>query len=748
MLDQELLKLTTYIKLDAIADQLGPVAVPEVRTGKLAVPQAPDPFVPPSFSVRDGDLAQAEVLTVSAPAAVGKSVTARHLAAETGAPLLDLSAVHVGAGSLAGLLDEYSPDAIGAFHRGELPVIVDAIDEGSLLSGIQGIEAFIETAAQFISRGHSVPGRVKVVILGRDDSVRYRSNLVMELTSDLSVCAVHLDFFERDGALELIPMYAERELARLRAERKIDDNALERRRAALEGEPMRQLIQAHFSPIEHALGISSGQLWNDEKGRAFVGYAPVLSSIGILLANVDNPRKAESRLKKTGTDEAWRVIVTVMDDVLEREQGKLKGRLDEGTVTAGDPYSTDEQLQYLTDRFHGRSLEVVKSLEFRDAAAAADYETKVQQINGEHPFVKGSGMANDVLGSRVFAWAVVNDRIGPDLRELKAISRQPFLWRFVRREIYQIGEEESADPVLIDGRYLGCILASYWNDPAEPDGRSVFAKDIAGGNADEGFVQVAISADANQEVSFKVMPPILLYSRLQDCMVETGAEVTIEGAVARREDTTEGIGAHAASNFTFRGEVSVITGQLTYSCDTATLEGRDGHPGSLWLEASDVEVIAAQSSMDIKDNSKYGWGNNVGDFRPWSLCKESTLTGPSETSILVNLIYDCRARLGRRIVFRGGFEIERDNPALAWIIREYDAELFGKFLRRLVDSNLVNAGPIDAAGGKRLYAINFGELFWPKLIDAVRRLRRGERVCDDRFKKFLDLCKEDGLSLS
>ena len=738
--------MSDHIQLATLTARIGPAEEPPAGKSNLLVPPAPDPYVSPNLQIIEGSLDLAEVVTISAPAAVGKSVTAQHLAATTRAPLLDLATVPVGKDSLRGLLSGYSSSpgrAIEAFHRGQLPVIVDALDEGALLSGVPALEAFVESAAAFVREGRRTPGRVKLLILGRDDSVRYRSNLVFELTSDVPVCSVRLDFFERPAAMNLIPLYAARELERLHDNHHIDEGTRNRRQHALTGQPMRDLIEAHFEPIEYALGIAEGELWDDEKGRAFAGYAPVLSSIGILLAEVDNPPRLASRLRQAGTNEAWRVIATVMDDVLEREKRKLAERIDDTAIISGDPYAPDEQLQYLTDLFHGRPLKLVDTLSFRDAAAARDYEVKVGQISREHPFVKDSAMTNDVLGSRVLAYAVMNDRVGPDLGLLKAISRQPFLWRFVRGDISRIAQIPDAEDPLIDGRYLGCILASYWNDPAEPDGRKAIVSEIPRGDA-QGLVQVTVNADTAHEISLRIMPPISFYARLQDCIIETDyVPVSIEGTVARTQSSSSGTDAYAASAFAFRGDVSLITPNLSYSCDAAILERCDDRPGSLWLEADDVNVSATNPAFDVDDGSEYGWGGAIADSRPWAYLSDATLTGPHEASTLIHLIYECQKRVRNRIVVESAYAIPRDDPSLNWARRDYD-HVFKLFLRRLVDSELVAADRgKDTAGRLRHYTINFGEHFWSNLIAAVRRRRRGEPEPDHRYTDFLNACARE-----
>ena len=74
--------------------------------------------------------------------------------------------------------------------------------------------------------------------------------------------------------------------------------------------------------IEAALGLQQGQLWVDEMGRAFAGYAPVLSALGLLLADADNFKEIEKQLTSEGMTEARSVIEEVLDAILLRERGE------------------------------------------------------------------------------------------------------------------------------------------------------------------------------------------------------------------------------------------------------------------------------------------------------------------------------------------------------------------------------------------------------------------------------------------
>ena len=75
-------------------------------------------------------------------------------------PILDLAKVPVSAGSLHTLLADLEAadksDPIAAFHEGRIPVIVDALDEGRLLSNETGIEQFLGSTAELIAEQPNV----------------------------------------------------------------------------------------------------------------------------------------------------------------------------------------------------------------------------------------------------------------------------------------------------------------------------------------------------------------------------------------------------------------------------------------------------------------------------------------------------------------------------------------------------------------------------------------------------------------
>src|SRR5260370_3537826 len=127
----------------------------------------------------------------------------------------------------------------------------------------------------------------------------------------------------------------------------------------------------------------------------------------------------------------------------------------------------------------------------------------VKQNLNDHPFIRQGKPSNAVLGSLVLAHAVIQGLLGgANMRLLADLSRQPFLWRFLRSQI-----ERSSD-VLVDGRYAGYILNSYWNDPIVRNPPPVVIRSV-----EEGAAGVHVPIDGGGEVVFKIAFPFSLYGQ-------------------------------------------------------------------------------------------------------------------------------------------------------------------------------------------------------------------------------------------
>ena len=229
---------------------------------------------------------------------------------------------------------------------------------------------------------------------------------------------------------------------------------------------MRALVSKYFVAIESALGLAHGTLWDAPVGRAFAGYAPVLVTLGRIIAYTTNPLRVTNRLNATH-HEAWDVIYDVLAELLDREQAKFHQNLSKTLPQLpSTAYDAKEQLTYLTQMIHGLEIQFSRRFHFPDANDLPPYMENVRLSLDDHPFVKHGKMANDVLGSAIVAHAIVHDMLSNTSHDiLRRVCRQPFLWRTMRKSL---SSEARAHPdgqeVIISGDYFGYLCCSYWID--------------------------------------------------------------------------------------------------------------------------------------------------------------------------------------------------------------------------------------------------------------------------------------------
>ena len=339
------------------------------------------------------------------------------------------------------------------FSAGQLPIIVDALDEGRILS-VEHFESFLISTVKYVAAGLA-SSHPKVVFFGRPEAIELSLLLVEDTNSRLTTEVIELEYFDQEAGTELIVLSAAEEI---RYREQIDDT-IDRRISSLSSDPCRELIDAYFDAIESALTIDREELWKTEYGRAFAGYAPVLVAIGVAIGNTRNYYEIKNRIAKQSTRYAWDVIDDVLSFILDREKDKLQNTLRQSRVTPvpSNAYDRDEQLTYLTQRLSNRDLTITERVRFGNPGHRLTYSEQVRIIVDDHPFVRGGEMANDVLGSAILSYALSSGQEIENRSLFKRLYRQPFLWRHIQRDI--------GAQTLLDGNDLGSLLSSCWNDP-------------------------------------------------------------------------------------------------------------------------------------------------------------------------------------------------------------------------------------------------------------------------------------------
>ena len=344
-----------------------------------------------------------QIILVSAAGAVGKSTLARVVAAETGAVFCDLAdAGGVGTSTLSGGLNDIS--LFQDWAEGKMAVVVDALDEARLKVNQLSFDDFMQAIARMAHRNAS---SAPIVVFGRTKTINDAMETLGLSDDECSVSLLTIGRFEADEAVKLVLASAEEA-----GEREITSAYRK-----LAEEIMRRLAEA-----------------TEAEDNAFVGYAPVLSSVGRYISEIPNPSSmSEIHAGDLGLDQ-------ISADLLVRESDKLKTQLlqtpawegvasDAAEVTG--LYDPEEQLDMLVAKmFVGEEPpDPDLSAERLDA-----YREVRAQIFGDHPFLEGDKASTEVFRAVVTRRALRNstgqvaDRIAK--QELFEKPGNPFLAEF------------------------------------------------------------------------------------------------------------------------------------------------------------------------------------------------------------------------------------------------------------------------------------------------------------------------------
>ncbi|MEV0008447.1 hypothetical protein [Streptomyces sp. NPDC047973] len=360
--------------------------------------------VPEVREVRTCEPLTPSLLLITAPAAVGKSTAADFMSNFLKCPILDLSLLQVGDGTLEGALAksfgirknaEFSESLMGS----QATLIVDALDEAEVRSGQANFRAFVRGLADTASQ---VSGdRAAIVIFSRAES----SRLLQEVFEERNLQYAHFEIrpFGKDQAQR----YLERRVGEVYRSR--EKELLHIKHAG----PFTEARNVLFRVLASAIDTKAEDIWSESDVRDFLGYAPVLDVAAEYLA-VDNFATLGSTIgvsQGTGFDQ-WGLVATVIDQLLLREQSKFVTQFTMVDVFQqhGNPslypilYSPEEQCARLLGYVEnmGLHLELPVGL---PAALRDGYEVAADTQLSNHPFLRGDGWFNVIFRDYVTARA-------------------------------------------------------------------------------------------------------------------------------------------------------------------------------------------------------------------------------------------------------------------------------------------------------------------------------------------------------
>lgn len=322
---------------DWMASLSKPQRLPEPKRSDAAVEhvrERPATFIEPTLA--GAVVAGAQVSLIAAPAAVGKSMLARYVAAESGNPLWDLSRFNVGSHFFTGTLARvYGGRGYSEYERAlasrSCTLIVDAADEALVRAGLTNYEAALHDLSELISESSGQTRQV--VLLGRPETLEMTAVVLEEEGVTYEYLEVQL--FEEEQARNFIA------------------TKFEATTGQRGGAPLDEYVSAVLNELQQAF---PGEAVGTEAGReaeSFFGYAPVLDAIARLASTSLNLKgTTESVLRNVETRTAWDLLETIVRGICEREAEKFASSFGGGEDASRDAaavaaYSPREQARLL-----------------------------------------------------------------------------------------------------------------------------------------------------------------------------------------------------------------------------------------------------------------------------------------------------------------------------------------------------------------------------------------------------------------
>ncbi|MCX4626045.1 hypothetical protein [Streptomyces sp. NBC_01443] len=274
----------------------------------------PDFVSPRLAEPADSDAGAAAVL-IAAPAAAGKTTCAQAVAALSGAPLVNLAGQRVGATDFQGILAEaLGMASAGRFlellERNEASIVLDALDETSLLSGEHNFQSFIQGICRALRRSSGVGN---VVMLSRLDTADW---VIDEFEEEgVALRRLSLEYFSQSEAEKYIDL-------------KLDQLYKGRQPAhQVNSRPYHDVRDKVLARIANGLGAEGEDYWSNESTKRFLGYSPVLDTVASYLCVANHHELAvkisHDAASSFGSVPEWKILKTLTEDLLVREKDKF-----------------------------------------------------------------------------------------------------------------------------------------------------------------------------------------------------------------------------------------------------------------------------------------------------------------------------------------------------------------------------------------------------------------------------------------
>jgi hypothetical protein len=335
-------------------------------------------------------------IIISAPGAVGKTTFAKYAANKRKGYYWDLSKKTLGHNTFSGaILEAFGQSEVSkvlnAISKGDMTLFIDSFDEAEIVSGWSGIEKFLSEVVKYTKTS----SRSNIIMFARSETA-FEIQMTLEEIGGADCYSVYqIDYFSEEQAIGFIEN---------RILQKGSSNHSKFR------DPFVRTVKSIFKTIGLGINDKVTNLWDEQDIRCFLGYSPVLQTIGDFLYEQNYEEVEKEFQSKQNVESGLEIITNFISQILERDSSKFVSGLKEA-VTApknwnewDSIYTPEDQIKFVLNHISRSALtNNVSSYSSIPPWLEKGFQTALKAFIANHPFVRDSKFSSPAFRDYVFA---------------------------------------------------------------------------------------------------------------------------------------------------------------------------------------------------------------------------------------------------------------------------------------------------------------------------------------------------------
>lgn len=471
-------------------------------------------YIYPELEIKVENISKPFII-ISAPGAVGKTTFAKFSANLKKGYYWDLSSLKLGDNTFSGtLLETFGVDQISsvlaAISRGEITLFIDSLDEAEIVSGWYGIEKFLIEVVKYTKDSP----RPNIVIFSRSETALEIQMKLDEIGGDDCYSVYQIDYFSEEKGISFI-----------------ENRILQKpsKHNQFKG-PFQKAVQNIFTTIGLGINDRATKLWDDEEIRCFLGYSPVLQTIGDFLFDQNYEEIAKQFESKQNVESGLEIIKDFISRILIRDNEKfIKGLKEKISATPEEwkewksIYSENDQIKFVLNCIAKRPIkEGVESVSKIPSWLDKGFSDSLNFFIQNHPFIKDSKFSSPAFRDYVLASLVTDEEFETACVQLLTSGHFvltplfAFFYKSFNKNICKAGHigliyESVSSRTTFNGNTL---LTSIRRDNT----RTVLEIINSSGSKSDNILMECLTDDEN---------PIILNNRLSNALIEVDTDVVL-----------------------------------------------------------------------------------------------------------------------------------------------------------------------------------------------------------------------------